>query len=69
MGANKTTLISGSLIRNMGFIIEFIMELSSIVTFMSFTVFKDSLGLESPFTGVVNEPWEGKRVLTSLYLP
>jgi len=41
----------------MGFILEFIMELSSVVTLMSFIVLRDSLGLENPFSGLVSELW------------
>jgi len=50
--------------RSIGFIIEFIMKLSSLVTLISFIIFRDLLGLENPFNGLVNEIREGRRVLT-----
>ena len=40
------------------------MELSRVVSLLSFVVFRDSLGLENPFNGLVNELWEGGRVQT-----
>ena len=64
MRENKKILINGSLIGSIGFIIEFIMELLNVVTLMSFIVFRESLGMESPFNGLVNELCEGSRVLT-----
>ena len=45
----------GGLIRSIGFIIQFIKELSSLVTLISFIVFRDSLGLENPFNGFMDE--------------
>ena len=39
-------------------------KLSSLVTLVSFTLFKDSLGIQNPFNGLVNDLWEGGRVLT-----
>jgi len=63
MGEKKKTLIIGSLIRIIGFIIEFIKKLSSLVTVMSFIVFKDSHGLGNPFNGLVNEIQKVRTVL------
>jgi len=34
------------------------------MTLISFIVFRDSLWLENPFNGLVDEIWEGGRVLT-----
>jgi len=34
---------------------EFIKKLSSLVTLMSFNVFRDSLGLENPFNGLMDK--------------
>ena len=64
MGEKKKTLIIRSLIRSIGFIIEFIMKLPSLVTLMSFIVFRDSLGLENSFNELVDELWTGRRVMT-----
>ena len=63
MGENKKTLNIGSLIRSIRFIIKFIIKLPSLVTLMSFVVFRDLLGLENPFNGLVDELREGGRVL------
>jgi len=49
---------------SIGFIIEFIMKLSSLVTLISFIVFRNWLGFENPFNGLLDEIWEGGRVLT-----
>jgi len=64
MGEKKKTLIIRSLIRSIGFIIEFIKKLSRLVILMSFIVCRDSLGLKNPFNGVVDELWGGGCVLT-----
>ena len=63
-GRKKQTLSIGSLIRGIGFIIEFIMNLLSLMAPISFIVFSDSLGLRNPFNGLVGEIWEGGTVLT-----
>jgi len=52
MRENKKSLIIGSLITSLGFIIEFIMELPRVMTLMSFIVFRVPLGLENPFNGL-----------------
>jgi len=64
MRENKKTLISRSLIRSIRFIVEFIIELLSAMALMFFIVFRDSLELEKPFHGLMNELWEGGIVLT-----
>jgi len=64
VGVNRKTFVIGNLMRSIGFIIEFIMKLSSLVTLISFIIFRDLLGLENPFNGLVNEIREGRRVLT-----
>jgi len=46
MGEEKKTLNIGSLVISIGFIIEFIMKLSSLMALIFFIVFSDSLGLE-----------------------
>ena len=48
-GRKKQTLSIGSLIRGIGFIIEFIMKLSSWLTLKSSTVFNDSFGVKTIF--------------------
>jgi len=63
MEGKKKILNLGSLVRCTGFMIEFIMKLSSLVTFMSFIIFRDSLGLENSFNGLVSELRKGGRVL------
>ena len=55
MGENKKTLNSGSLTKIVGFFIEFIMKLPSLVTLMSSIVFNDSLGMENIFIGFLNK--------------
>jgi len=64
IGENDQTLAIESFIRSIGFIVEFIMKLSSLVTLISFIVFRDSLRLENLFNGLVNELCEGGRVFT-----
>jgi len=64
MREKKKILNIGSLIRSIGSIIEFIMKLSNLMTLIFFTVFRDSLGFENPFNGLVDVLWEGGRVLT-----
>jgi len=64
VGVNRKTLVIGNLMRSIGFIIEFIMKLSSLVTLISFIIFRDLLGLENLFNGLVNEIREGRRVPT-----
>ena len=60
----KTTFNIPSLIRSIGFIIEFTMKLLSLVTLVSFIVFRDLLGLRNPFDELLDELWEGGNVLT-----
>jgi len=56
MGEKEKKILNvGGLFRSIGFIIEFIKKLSSLVTLISFMVFKDSLGLENPFIELINE--------------
>jgi len=64
MRKKKKNLNIGTLIRSIGFIIEFVMKLLNLMTLISFIVLGDSLGLENPFNGLVDEIWEGGRVLT-----
>jgi len=40
------------------------MKLSTLVTLIFFIVCRDSLGLENTFNGLVDEIWQGGRVLT-----
>ena len=60
----KTTFNIPSLIRSIGFIIEFTMKLLSLVTLVSFIVFRDLLGLRNSFDELLDELWEGGNVLT-----
>ena len=55
MGEKKKTLIIGSLIRSIGFVIEFITKLSSLVILMSFISFSNLIGLENSFIRLMNE--------------
>ena len=55
MGEKKKTLNIRSLPGNIRFIIEFIMNLLSLMAPISFIVFSDSLGLENLFNRFVNE--------------
>ena len=64
MVEKKKTLNIWSLIRSIGFIIEFIMKLSSLMTLISFILLRDSLGLKTSLNRLVDEIWVGGRVLT-----
>jgi len=56
MGEKEKILnIGRHLIRNVGFMLEFIKKLSSLLTLMSFIVFRGSLGLGNPFNGLLDK--------------
>ena len=55
MGDKKKSLIIGSLIGSIGFIIEFTKKLPSLITLMSSTVFNDSLGWKAILIRLMNE--------------
>ena len=59
----KKTLHIRSLIRSIGFIIEIIMKLPSLMTLMSSFMFNGSFGVKTTFIEFINKVWEVGRVL------